>query len=139
MNLATPFEPAFGRIKASMPRERSGITGHAVRTMRWVRLEMAAASARGRQRKVNEDWHSAFEGTAPLFVVADGVGGGAMAAQASREVVSRLHAMLDGRRIDATGIDPSMAGAAGGHALVTTVGDLSRFLNALLKGRLFRP
>jgi D-alanyl-D-alanine carboxypeptidase len=45
---------------------------------------------------------------------------------------------LDGRRIDVTGIDPSMAGAAGGHALVTTVGDLSRFLNALLKGRLFR-
>ncbi len=104
MNLATPFEPAFGRLKASMPRERSGITGHAVRTMRWVRLEMAAASARGRQRKVNEDWHSAFEGTAPLFVVADGVGGGAMAAQASREVVSRLHAMLDGRRIDTPAI-----------------------------------
>jgi len=48
------------------------------------------------------------------------------------------YSRLDGRRIDATGIDPSMAGAAGGHALVTTVGDLSRFLDALLKGRLFR-
>ena len=31
-----------------------------------------------------------------------------------------------------------MAGAAGGSALVTTVEDLARFLNALLTGRLFR-
>ncbi|TMI09078.1 MAG: hypothetical protein E6H46_01915, partial [Betaproteobacteria bacterium] len=65
---------------------------------------MAAASARGRRREVNEDWHSGFNGSAPLFVVADGVGGGAMAAQASRELVSRLHAALDGRGIDAPAI-----------------------------------
>jgi len=45
---------------------------------------------------------------------------------------------LESRRIDTTGVDPSMAGAAGGHALVTTVHDLTRFLNALLAGRLFR-
>jgi D-alanyl-D-alanine carboxypeptidase len=45
---------------------------------------------------------------------------------------------LGGSRIDVTGVDPSMAGAAGGGALVTTVHDLTRFLNALLKGRLFR-
>jgi D-alanyl-D-alanine carboxypeptidase len=45
---------------------------------------------------------------------------------------------LDGRRVDQTGTDPSMAGAAGGGALVTTVQDLDRFLHALLKGRLFR-
>ena len=45
---------------------------------------------------------------------------------------------LDGRRIDLTNVDPSMAGAAGGSALVATVQDLARFLNALLKGRLFR-
>ena len=31
-----------------------------------------------------------------------------------------------------------MAGAAGGHALITTGGDLVRFLDALLAGRLFR-
>ena len=30
-----------------------------------------------------------------------------------------------------------MAGAAGGHALLTTTDDLSRFLHALLAGRLF--
>ena len=35
-------------------------------------------------------------------------------------------------------IDPSFAGAAGGYALVTTVQDLARFLDALLAGRLFR-
>jgi D-alanyl-D-alanine carboxypeptidase len=45
---------------------------------------------------------------------------------------------VDGKRVDLTGVDPSMAGAAGGGALVTTVQDLARFLDALLKGRLFR-
>jgi len=43
-----------------------------------------------------------------------------------------------GRRVDLTRVDPSFAGAAGGSALVTTVGDLSRFVDALLEGRLFR-
>jgi D-alanyl-D-alanine carboxypeptidase len=44
---------------------------------------------------------------------------------------------LDGRTVDQTRIDPSMAGAAGGGALVTTVRDLARFLDALLERRLF--
>ena len=35
-------------------------------------------------------------------------------------------------------IDPSFAGAAGGYALATTGGDLARFLDTLLAGRLFR-
>ena len=34
-------------------------------------------------------------------------------------------------------MDPSMAGAAGGNAMVTTVQDLARFIEALLGGRLF--
>ena len=42
------------------------------------------------------------------------------------------------RTVDLTRIDPSVAGAAGGGALVTTVQDVSHFLDALLKGRLFR-
>jgi D-alanyl-D-alanine carboxypeptidase len=45
---------------------------------------------------------------------------------------------LDGQAIDATRMDPSFAGAAGAAALVTTVQDLARFLDALLAGRLFR-
>jgi protein phosphatase len=103
MNLVTPYEPVSSQRDHS-PREGAITSRHAVRETRWVRLEMAAASVRGRRRDVNEDWHSAFNGPAPLFVVADGVGGGAMAAQASREAVSRLHAALDGRRIDARAI-----------------------------------
>jgi D-alanyl-D-alanine carboxypeptidase len=48
------------------------------------------------------------------------------------------YAELDGKTIDLTRVDPSVAGAAGGYALVTTVQDLARFLDALFKGRLFR-
>src|SRR5262249_46438366 len=45
---------------------------------------------------------------------------------------------VDGRLLDLSTMDPSMAGAAGGHGLVTTVGDLVRFLDGLLAGRLFQ-
>jgi D-alanyl-D-alanine carboxypeptidase len=45
---------------------------------------------------------------------------------------------LDGQTIDLTRVDPSFAGAAGACALVTTVHDLARFLDAVLWGRLFR-
>jgi D-alanyl-D-alanine carboxypeptidase len=45
---------------------------------------------------------------------------------------------LDGKTIDLTRVDPSFAGAAGACALVTTVQNPDRFLNALFKGRLFR-
>jgi D-alanyl-D-alanine carboxypeptidase len=44
---------------------------------------------------------------------------------------------LDGHAVDLN-LDPSFAGAAGGYALLTTVQDLARFLDALLEGRLFR-
>jgi len=44
---------------------------------------------------------------------------------------------IDGKLVDVN-LDPSFAGAAGGYALATTVGDLARFLNALFAGRLFR-
>jgi D-alanyl-D-alanine carboxypeptidase len=45
---------------------------------------------------------------------------------------------VNGRVLDASSVDPSMAGAAGGHALVTTGADLVRFFDALLAGRFFR-
>jgi len=45
--------------------------------------------------------------------------------------------VLDGKRYDFTNVDSSMAGAAGGHALLTSTADLSRFLRAVLAGRLF--
>jgi D-alanyl-D-alanine carboxypeptidase len=43
----------------------------------------------------------------------------------------------NGEPIDFTEIDPSMAGAAGGHALVTTPRDLSVLLRTVLEGDLF--
>ena len=92
-------------------RARPMTSEHAVRTTSWVRLEAAAASARGKRREVNEDCFSALDGPASLFVVADGVGGGAMAARASRELVSRLHAALDGRRIDALAVRSALLAA----------------------------
>ena len=45
---------------------------------------------------------------------------------------------VDGALWDVTTMDPSMAGAAGGNALVTSAFDLVRFLDALLAGELFR-
>jgi D-alanyl-D-alanine carboxypeptidase len=42
-----------------------------------------------------------------------------------------------GKLLDLTQVDSSMAGAAGGHALWTTTGDLWRFLRGLLAGKLF--
>lgn len=44
----------------------------------------------------------------------------------------------NGQMLDVTTVDPSMAGAAGGNSLVTNMGDLVHFLDALLAGRLFR-
>jgi len=53
---------------------------------------------------------------------------------------NHAHGYLDmgGKLMDFTKIDSSMAGAAGGHALITTTVDLARFLNAVLEGELFQ-
>ena len=45
--------------------------------------------------------------------------------------------VVNGKLRDLSDVDPSMADAAGGSALVTTTRDLSRFLDALLGGKLF--
>jgi D-alanyl-D-alanine carboxypeptidase len=53
---------------------------------------------------------------------------------------ARGYEPIAGELIDLTEVDPSMAEAAGGGALVTTTADLVRFLRALLAGELFdRP
>jgi protein phosphatase len=69
-----------------------------------IRLDTAVASSCGRSHAVNEDCHSALDGTMPVFVVADGVSSGAMASCASRELVSRIHATLEHGRIDADAV-----------------------------------
>jgi protein phosphatase len=101
-NGVTPRDPTVPPWRG--PRPLSTARDYCVRASPWVRLEAAAASAPGKRRSVNEDWYSTLDGGAPLFVVADGVGGGAMAARASRELVSQLHASLDHRTIDAAAI-----------------------------------
>lgn len=97
MSAVTPREPVSRRSAA---RERLATTQQARRRTRWSHLVVAVASCAGARHLVNEDSHSGLSGTAPVFVVADGVGGGAMAAWASRHLVRRLHASLDGRPID---------------------------------------
>jgi serine/threonine protein phosphatase PrpC len=69
-------------------------------TSAFRRLEVALASARGSRRDANQDAHSALHGKGRIFVVADGVGGGAMARMASTQLVLQLHRALDGPRID---------------------------------------
>jgi D-alanyl-D-alanine carboxypeptidase len=52
--------------------------------------------------------------------------------------IAHGYELVDGRYVDVTDIDSSMAGAAGGNALLTSAQDLSRFLRATVSGRLFR-
>jgi D-alanyl-D-alanine carboxypeptidase len=70
-----------------------------------------------------------------------GLGATVLPAAGNRSWMGRYaHGYLEvnGKVFDVSSVDPSMAGAAGGHALVTTGGDLVRFFDALLAGRFFR-
>ncbi|MEU5238936.1 serine hydrolase domain-containing protein [Streptomyces lydicus] len=49
----------------------------------------------------------------------------------------RAYSRIGDRRVDATSLDPSRAGAAG--EMVTTLGDLNRFFSALLAGAFLPP
>lgn len=48
------------------------------------------------------------------------------------------YGLVDGAIVDLSRVDPSMAGAAGGSALITNTADLTTFIDALLAGALFR-
>jgi serine/threonine protein phosphatase PrpC len=89
----TPLEPPPGW---DWPPARA-----ATRRSAWARLEVAVASSCGRGHEQNEDAHSPLSLAGRLFVVADGVGGGAMAHTASRLLVARLHRELDDDRLGA--------------------------------------
>jgi protein phosphatase len=111
------------------------------------RLEAAAASSPGTRHRVNEDCHSPLDSDVPLFVVADGVGGGALASRASRQLVARLHATLghvaiDGETVRRTLLDADhairesiatrtlAAGAATAALCAATDASLTRWLIA---------
>ncbi len=96
--MITPLEPVLARAAADAP-ERA--LRHAVHGGALGRFEVAVASTCGSQHAGNEDAYSPLDGRGDLFVVADGVGGGALAALASRELVDSLHESLAGARPDA--------------------------------------
>ena len=109
-SLITPLEPGSPR------GSRAGIDApsvgqQSIHTTAFGRIEAAVATACGSQHDSNEDAHSALGGRAHLFVVADGVGGGAMAQMASRQLVSHLHETLDARRPDADRVRAAMLDA----------------------------
>jgi len=92
MSLITPLDPGSSRgERAARPPVDVQQSVHT--TLFW-RIASAVASSCGSDHGVNEDAHSALDRSTALFVVADGVGGGAMAAMASRGLVAHLHAAL---------------------------------------------
>lgn len=106
--MATPLEPRAAPDAA----EAAGAPAQAtVRATRFKRIEAAVASARGSRRTLNEDAHSLPADPGCLFVVADGVGGGALAGLASRLLVAHLHATLAGARVDAPAVGDALIGA----------------------------
>jgi len=107
-SLITPIEPS---VAAQAARAAEGCAQHAVRATAFSRIEVAVASSRGSHHADNEDAHSDLDASGGVFVVADGVGGGAMARLASRLLVDSLHGALDGRRVDADAVRAAMLDA----------------------------
>lgn len=110
MSLVTPSEPVTQQ-RARAARERLVATQYGELITARSSLGIAAASARGRHHRVNEDCHSPLDGTAPVFVVADGVGGGAMAAWTSRRLVADVHRRLDSGDVDAAAMRDALLAA----------------------------
>lgn len=110
MSPLTPSQPASQAL-ASSGRERLVATQHGEHATAWSNLGIAAASARGRHHRVNEDCHSRLDGTEPVFIVADGVGGGAMAAWTSRRLVADVHGSLAHGPVDAGAVRGALLAA----------------------------
>ena len=108
MTLVTPREPASRPLGAA---QRFTTTQQTRRVTRWSQIVAAAASSASERHAVNEDSHSPLDGAAPIFVVADGVGGGAMAAWASRHLVNRLHRSLERSPVDADALREALFAA----------------------------
>ena len=110
LSLITPIEP--GRTtRPGAPSRGAPAPMQAVYANAACRHEAAVASSCGSQHAVNEDAHSPLDGSGRLFVVADGVGGGAMAQTASRLLVAELHQALEGQPLDGDRVAAAMLGA----------------------------
>ncbi|MEP7302575.1 MAG: PP2C family serine/threonine-protein phosphatase [Caldimonas sp.] len=108
--LVTPIEPVSARVaraRVSLPPAAR----QASYAIAFGRIDAAVASSCGSLHHRNEDAHSPAGHAALLFVVADGVGGGAMAETASRELVTHLHDALDAGRPDPARVRQAMLGA----------------------------
>ncbi|MEO6896935.1 MAG: protein phosphatase 2C domain-containing protein [Caldimonas sp.] len=105
--LVTPLEPDRATDAGALPGE----PGEAVHSNAFRRLAVAAASTCGTYHGVNEDAHSPLDGSDRLFVVADGVGGGAMARVASTLLVSHLHDVFADRVPDPEQVSAAILGA----------------------------
>ena len=107
----TPREPGSLPLRASGGPVLPGAGQQTVYATAFGRIEAAVASSCGSRHDRNEDAHSPLRGPMRLFVVADGVGGGAMAQMASRLLVSHLHDALEGGPLDADRIRQAMLDA----------------------------
>lgn len=106
MSLITPLDPVAASAE---PAERPRLeVQHCVHTTLFGHIEAAAASSCGSHHGVNEDAHSVLSRSTAIFVVADGVGGGALAALASRQLVAHLHAALEVEGITADAVCRAM-------------------------------
>jgi protein phosphatase len=128
MNLITPSEPSA--------RVQDGTRERAITVSRGTvcaALDVAAASCRGKRHAINEDSHSALDARRPIFVVADGVGGGAMASRASRELVRHVHDALDRSAIDDSAVREALLDAdrAVGRSIAAQTADLGAATVAL--------
>lgn len=112
LGLATPLEPQAPRAPATEPGAGGATAVASLHAARFARIEAAVASSCSLLREVNEDAHSLPADAGCLFVVADGVGGGALAGLASRLLVAHLHsALAAARRVNAPGIGQALLGA----------------------------
>jgi len=94
VSLVTPRDPGGTSGPVAGARAAGVVAWEAVSARARTRLWAAVATSTGHLHAINEDCHSPLDCRDALFVVADGVGGGAHAARASAEVVARLHATL---------------------------------------------
>jgi len=106
-SLITPLEPHGARAVAAVP----SVGQQSVCATAFGRIEAAVASSCGSHHDTNEDAHTTLRDSTRMFVVADGVGGGAMAQMASRQLVSHLHQALDAHRLNARRVRAAMLDA----------------------------
>ena len=106
----TPLEPGSPHVPGAVVRA-SGAGQQSVYATALGRIEAAVASSCGSQHDTNEDAHSPLHGPLRMFIVADGVGGGAMAQMASRQLVSHLHEALAAHCLNAERVRAAMLDA----------------------------